>query len=214
MAVIHVVLADDHPVVRAGIRNELVASGIQVVGEAVNGEEVQQLVERLHPEVVVLDVEMPGLNGLEVARRLHARQIAQLDPPVSILVLSAHDQEAYIFGLLDAGAAGYVLKDEALETIVQAVQTVARGAPWLSPRVMAKVIARSAGRTDAEALTERETEVLQLMAKGLNNPQIGEALSIGERTVRFHVENILSKLKASNRMEAVMIAVQRGLVVP
>jgi len=214
MEVIHVVLADDHPVVRAGIRNELVASGVQVVGEAVNGEEVQQLVERLHPEVVVLDVEMPGLNGLEVARRLRARQQAQLDPPVSILVLSAHDQEAYIFGLLDAGAAGYVLKDEALETIVQAVQTVARGAPWLSPRVMAKVIARSAGRTDAEALTEREMEVLQLMAKGLNNPQIGDALSIGERTVRFHVENILSKLKASNRMEAVMIAVQRGLVVP
>ena len=214
MAVIHVVLADDHPVVRAGIRNELMASGIQVVGEAVNGEEVQQLVERLHPEVVVLDVEMPGLNGLEVARRLRARQQAQLDPPVSILVLSAHDQEAYIFGLLDAGAAGYVLKDEALETIVQAVQTVARGAPWLSPRVMAKVIARSAGRTDAEALTEREMEVLQLMAKGLNNPQIGDALSIGERTVRFHVENILSKLKASNRMAAVMIAVQRGLVRP
>jgi len=214
MEVIHVVLADDHPVVRAGIRNELVASGVQVVGEAVNGEEVQQLVERLHPEVVVLDVEMPGLNGLEVARRLRARQQAQLDPPVSILVLSAHDQEAYIFGLLDAGAAGYVLKDEALETIVQAVQTVARGAPWLSPRVMAKVIARSAGRTDAEALTEREMEVLQLMAKGLNNPQIGDALSIGERTVRFHVENILSKLKASNRMEAVMIAVQRGLVRP
>jgi DNA-binding NarL/FixJ family response regulator len=214
MEAIRVVLADDHPVVRAGIRNELVAAGIQVLGEAVNGEEAQQLVERLRPQVVVLDVEMPGLNGLEVARRLHAWQKTQPGPPVTILVLSAHDQEAYIFGLLDAGAAGYVLKDEALETIVQAVQTVARGEPWLSPRVMAKVIARSAGRTDQEGLTEREMEVLSLMAKGLNNPQIGEALSIAERTVRFHVENILSKLKAANRMEAVMIAIQRGLVRP
>jgi DNA-binding NarL/FixJ family response regulator len=214
MKAIRVVLADDHPVVRAGIRNELVAAGIRVVGEAVNGEEVQQLVERLHPEVVVLDVEMPGLNGLEVTRRLHAAQKAQSSPPVSILVLSAYDQEAYVFGVLDAGAAGYVLKDEAPETIVQAVQTVARGEPWLSPRVMAKVIARSSGRQSVGELTEREREVLGLMAKGLNNLQIAEALFIAERTVRYHVENILSKLNVTNRIEAVIVAIQRGWIKP
>jgi DNA-binding NarL/FixJ family response regulator len=214
MKAIRVVLADDHPVVRAGIRNELVAAGIKVVGEAVNGEDVQELVVRLHPEVVVLDVEMPGLNGLEVARRLNAQQESQLIPHVSILVLSAYDQEAYVFGLLDAGATGYVLKDEALETVVQAVQTVARGEPWLSPRVMAKVIARSSGQPPAGELTEREMDVLGLMAKGLNNLQIAEALSIAERTVRYHVENILSKMKATNRMGAVIIAIQRGLIKP
>ncbi len=214
MKAIRVLLADDHPVVRAGIRNELLAAGIRVVGEAVNGEEVQALVERLHPEVVVLDVEMPGLNGLEVARRLRARQEAQSTAPVSILVLSAFDQEAYVFGLLDAGATGYVLKDEALETIVQAVQTVARGAPWLSPRVLAKVIARTPGQSSADVLTEREMDVLRGMATGLNNLQIAQKLSIGERTVRYHVENILAKLKAANRMEAVIVAIQRGLVKP
>ncbi len=214
MKPIRVVLADDHPVVRAGIRNELLAAGIRVVGEAVNGEEVQGLVERLHPEVVVLDVEMPGLNGLEVARRLRSRREAQSAAPVSILVLSAFDQEAYIFGLLDAGASGYVLKDEALETIVQAVQTVARGEPWLSPRVLAKVIARTNGQSSGGDLTEREMDVLRGMATGLNNLQIAEKLSIGERTVRYHVENILAKLKAANRMEAVIVAIQRGLVKP
>jgi DNA-binding NarL/FixJ family response regulator len=214
MKAIRVVLADDHPVVRAGIRNELLAAGIKVVGEAVNGEEVQALVERLHPEVVVLDVEMPGLNGLEVARRLRARQAAQSTAPVSILVLSAFDQEAYVFGLLDAGATGYVLKDEALETVVQAVQTVARGEPWLSPRVLAKVIARAPGQSFAGDLTEREMDVLRGMATGQNNLQIAEQLSIGERTVRYHVENILAKLRAANRMEAVIVAIQRGLVKP
>jgi len=214
MKAIRVVLADDHPVVRAGIRNELTAAGIDVVGEATTGEMVQGLVEGWQPEVLVLDVEMPGLNGLEVARRLRERQERLSTQPVHILVLSAYDHEAYVFGLLDAGATGYMLKDEALENIVQAVQTVARGEPWLSPRAMAKVIARAQGRLLQEELSERELEVLRWMAKGQNNLQIAQALSVTERTVRYHVENILSKLKATNRMEAVMIAIQRGWIRP
>jgi len=214
MKAIRVVLADDHPVVRAGIRNELVAAGIDVVGEATTGEMVPGLVENLQPEVLVLDVEMPGLNGLQVARRLRERQEELSSQPVYILVLSAYDHEAYVFGLLDAGATGYVLKDEALETIVQAVQTVARGEPWLSPRAMAKIIARGQGKLAVEELSERELEVLRWMAKGQNNLQIAKTLSVTERTVRYHVENILSKLKATNRMEAVIIGIQRGWIKP
>jgi DNA-binding NarL/FixJ family response regulator len=214
MKAIRVVLADDHPVVRAGIRQELVAAGIDVVGEATTGEMVEGLVATLQPEVLVLDVEMPGLNGLEVARRLRERQERLSVQPVYILVLSAYDHEAYVFGLLDAGATGYVLKDEALETIVQAVQTAARGEPWLSPRAMAKVVTRAHGRVAVEELSERELEVLRWMAKGQNNLQIAQVLSITERTVRYHVENILSKLKATNRMEAVIIAIQRGWIKP
>jgi len=136
-----VVLVDDYPLVRTSIRNELQAAGIEVVGEAGDGEEALSLVERLCPDVLVLDVEMPKLNGVEVARRLRAKG-KQRDHPPRILALSAHNNEGYILGLLDAGAIGYVLKDEALETIVLAVQTTARGQPWLSPSIVPIVKSR------------------------------------------------------------------------
>jgi DNA-binding NarL/FixJ family response regulator len=133
-----VVLVDDYPLVRTSIRNELQAAGIEVVGEAADGEEALCLVERLRPDVLVLDVEMPKLNGVEVARHLRAKS-KQRDQLPRILALSAHNNEGYILGLLDAGAIGYVLKDEALETIVLAVQTTARGLPWLSPSIVPMV---------------------------------------------------------------------------
>ncbi len=130
-----VVLVDDYPPVRSSIRNELQAAGIEVVGEAADGEEALCLVERLRPDVLVLDVEMPKLNGVEVAR--HLKEIGeQGHHPPRILALSAYNNEGYILGLLDAGALGYVLKDEALETIVLAVQATARGQSWLSPSVV------------------------------------------------------------------------------
>jgi DNA-binding NarL/FixJ family response regulator len=133
-----VVLVDDYPVVRSSIRKELQAAGIEVVGEAADGEEALSLVERLRPDVLVLDVEMPKLNGVEVARYLRANSQHRGHLP-HILALSAYNNEGYILGLLDAGATGYVLKDEALETIVLAVQTTARGLPWFSPSAGAKV---------------------------------------------------------------------------
>jgi DNA-binding NarL/FixJ family response regulator len=138
-----VLLVDDYPLVRASIRNELQAAGIEVVGEAADGEEALCLVERLRPDVLVLDVEMPKLNGVEVARHLKAKG-KQRDHPPRILALSAYNNEGYILGLLDAGAMGYVLKDEALETIVLAVQTTARGQPWLSPSVVPMIKNRKA----------------------------------------------------------------------
>jgi DNA-binding NarL/FixJ family response regulator len=206
---IRVLLADDHPVVRAGIRNELQAAGIQVVGEAASGEQALRLVEELQPDVLVLDVEMPGLNGVEVARRLRERH-----PALPILVLSAYDHAAYVFGLLEAGATGYVLKDEALETIVMAVEGAVKGEMWLSPRVAAKVTKRALGREKATrpALSEREVEVLRLVAAGRTDGEIGQELSIAERTVRYHLRNIYDKLGVKARVEAVAWAVREGLV--
>ena len=138
-----VVLVDDYPPVRSSIRNELQAAGIEVVGEAADGEEALCLVERLRPDVLVLDVEMPKLNGVEVAR--HLREIGKQGNHLPhILALSAYNNEGYILGLLDAGALGYVLKDEALETIVLAVQATARGQSWLSPSVVPMIKNRGA----------------------------------------------------------------------
>ena len=132
-----VVLVDDYPIVRASICRELQAAGIEVVGEAGDGEEALSLVERLQPDVLVLDVEMPKLNGVEVARYLRATGRLR-DNRLHILALSAYNTDSYVQGLLDAGATGYVLKDEALETIVAAVQSAARGQPWFSPSVLTR----------------------------------------------------------------------------
>jgi DNA-binding NarL/FixJ family response regulator len=139
-----VVLVDDYPLVRASIRRELQAAGIEVVGEAGDGEEALLLVERLKPDVLVLDVEMPKLNGVEVARLLRARGRLR-DNLLHILALSAYNTESYVQGLLDAGATGYVLKDEALETIVPAVQSAARGQAWFSPSVLTRLDGRALG---------------------------------------------------------------------
>jgi DNA-binding NarL/FixJ family response regulator len=206
MKTVRVVLADDHPVVRSGIRAELDgAEGIEVVGEASSGEEALRLVEELRPDVLVLDVVMPEMDGVEVAHLLRERH-----PDLRILALSAYDDNAYVFGLLSAGAAGYVLKEEALDTIVEAIRAASRGEMWLSKRVEEKVVRRAIG--EEVSLTERELEVLRLMAEGFSNRQIATELSITERTVRFHVENILGKLGVESRTEAVVEGIKRGLV--
>lgn len=210
MRPICVVIAEDHPVVRTGIRALLEkANDIQVVGEASDGEEALRLVDRLKPDVLLLDMEMPGLPGVEVARRLHAA-----NSPVRVLALSAYDDEQYIFGLLQSGASGYLMKDEAVESIVAAVRGVGRGqGGWLSRAVAAKVMRGRAGQTSGEwPLSDRELEVLQLLATGWSNRQIGEALGISEGTVKNHVINIYSKLGVRTRAEAVAWAWRRGLV--
>jgi len=204
---IRVLLADDHPVVRSGIRAELDgAEGIEVVGEASSGDEALRLVEELRPDVLVLDVVMPGMDGVEATCLLRERH-----PDLRILALSAYEDNEYVFGLLSAGAVGYVLKEEALDTVVEAIRAASRGETWLSKRVEEKVVRRATGEEEVP-LTGRELEVLRLMAKGWSNQRIAKELSITERTVRFHVENILTKLGVRSRTEAVVEGVKRGLV--
>lgn len=209
---IRVVLADDHPLIRAGIRGVLEkADDITVIGEASNGKEALEAVAELAPDVLLLDVEMPGMAGIEVARQLVAQK-----SEVRILALSAHDDEQYVFGLLESGAAGYLVKDEVPETIAQAVRGVASGEDgWLSRRIAARLMQKRSkgGDQDAlKALSEREQEVLGLLATGLDNQEIGEQLFISESTVKSHCYSIYSKLGVKNRVQAAAWAWRRGVV--
>jgi len=209
---IRVLLADDHPAVRAGIRGELEkAADMEVVGEAGDGEKALRLIEELRPDVALLDCRLPGREGAEVAEAIREQGL-----PTRVLALSAYTDDKYVHGMLQAGAAGYVLKDESLETVVAAVQAVAGGEEWYSQGVLVKVIAWARGETaltpDVAGLTEREVEVLQLLARGYTNTRIAEELSIVERTVGFHVSNILKKLEVTSRVAAALWAQEQGLV--
>jgi DNA-binding NarL/FixJ family response regulator len=211
---IRIVLADDHPVVRAGIRTLLEkAPGLVVVGEADDGMAALRLVAELSPDVLLLDMELPGHTGVEVARQLQAA-----GSPVRVLALSAYDDSQFIFGLLASGAAGYLTKDEVPQRIVDAVRGVARDeGGWLSRRVMEKVLQRQRagkvpGAAEAASLTTREREVLRLVAKGQGNEQVAATLHMSEGTVKNHVTTIYSKLRLRTRAEAVAWAWQQGLM--
>ena len=206
---IRVVLTDDHPVVRSGIRQLLEKTAdIVVVGEASDGPEALRLVSELLPDVLLLDMEMPGETGVQVARQL---QVA--GSPVRILALSAYDDEQYIVGLLASGAAGYLTKEQALETIAEAVRGVAHGEDgWLSRRAAAQMAAWARkGPSHTNGLTEREIDVMRLAARGWTNDHIAEALTISERTVRFHLTNVYTKLGVGTRGAAIAWAVREGL---
>jgi two-component system response regulator DegU len=208
MKPIRVVLAEDHPVVREGIRALLErAPDLVVVAEASDGQEALRLIDEMTPDVLLLDMEMPGVTGVEVARRLHAN-----GSPVRILALSSHNDDQYILGLLEAGAAGYLLKEEAPEAIVAAVRGAAQGeAGWLSQSVAQKVMRHLHGAAEETCpLTEREMDVLQLLAKGWTNARIAKELTISERTVGFHVGNLLQKMQADSRTEVVVTAINKG----
>jgi DNA-binding NarL/FixJ family response regulator len=209
MSQIRVLLADDHPIIRSGIRLLLEqASDISVVGETDRGNDVVKLVERLKPDVLLLDMEMPGQSGVDVAQELQ-----QIGAPVRVLVLSAYDDDEYITSLLATGAAGYLTKEEALNTIVDAVRGVARGEEgWFSRRAAAQVVAlaRKEQARPGVNLTEREEEVLKMLAEGWTNLRMANTLSVSERTVRFHLSNIYEKLGVSSRGEAISWALKRG----
>jgi len=210
MAPIRVLLADDHPVVRTGIRNLLGRSpDIQVVGEASNGTEALQLCDELKPDVILLDMEMPGLKGVEVAQRLRS-----MESSIRVLALSAYDDKQYILELLESGASGYLTKEEAPETIIDAIRGVSQGEQgWVSRRVAAQMsVWMREDEPDGNRLTHRELEVLRLVVEGKTNQGIGLNLGISEKTVEKYLEAVFAKLSVTSRVEAAVYAVREGLV--
>lgn len=207
---IRVVLAEDHHVVRAAVATFLTKEpDIEVVGEVAEGSALMDVVERLQPDILVLDAHMPGHRVVQSAKTLQASC-----PDVKVLVLSAYNRREYVVGLLSAGAAGYVLKDDPPEMLVRAVRKVAAGGEWISPRV-AKVLVKSVRHEDKSAsstLTDREMEVLELMARGHKNEEIAEKLVITTQTVKNHVRSIFRKLGVKTRVEAVLYAINNKLI--
>lgn len=208
---IRVLLADDHAIVRAGIRQFLEANeDIRVIAETGNGREACELIDRHRPDVAVLDIQMPEMSGIDVARRLRGRKI-----PVGILVLTAYDDAPYVQAVLQAGANGYVLKTAQPEEIVQGVRDVFQGKTVLDAALASRLIRDLQPRdepTPFEALTARELEILTLAARGFTNKAIGAQLTISDRTVQNHLANIFGKLHAASRTEAVMRAVAQHLI--
>lgn len=215
---IRVVLADDHAMMRAGFRTILTLDDrIEVVGEAGTGAEAIAQARALRPDVVCMDVQMPDLDGLEATRRI----IADPDIPSAVLVVTTFDRDDYLFAALDAGASGFLLKNAGPEELTAAVRVVAAGDALLAPEVTRRVIARFANPAVSPSapeplpvsspLTEREEEVLRLMADALSNGEIAERLYIGEATVKTHVSNVLAKLGARDRVQAVVLAHRHGL---
>ncbi|GAA2078855.1 response regulator [Microbacterium hatanonis] len=221
MSDIRVLLVDDHAMMRAGFRTILsLQDDIEVVGEAANGAEAVSAASALHPDVICMDVQMPGMDGLEATRRIVS------DPAVeaAVLIVTTFDRDDYLFEALSAGASGFLLKNAGPEELVSAVRVIAGGDALLAPEVTRRVIARFAG-PDAEpavsaaptphpastSLTEREAEVLRLMAEALSNAEIAARLFIGDATVKTHVSNVLQKLGARDRVQAVVLAHRHGL---
>jgi two-component system, NarL family, response regulator LiaR len=209
-APIRIIVADDHPVVRDGLVAVLSTQpDIEVVGQASTGLEVVERATELRPDVILMDLEMPGIDGVEAIRRIRAVY------PAQVLVFTAFDTDERIVGAVQAGAQGYLLKGAPRNEIFNAIRVVSEGGSLLQPVVASRLLQHISHRADEqanEALTERETEVLQLLAQGKTNKEIAAVLVISERTAKFHISSILGKLGAGNRTEAVSIAAQRGLV--
>jgi DNA-binding NarL/FixJ family response regulator len=224
--VISVLLADDQPLLRRGFRMILEAEdGVTVTGEAGDGAEAVELARRVRPDVVLMDIRMPGTDGIEATRRITAAE-----PGVRVLVLTTFDLDEYAFGALQAGASGFLLKDVRPHELVAAVRTVASGDAVVSPRVTRRLLeeyaqqlpvadsAADADRADRypqlASLTEREREVLAIVAQGLSNTEIAASLFVSETTVKSHVGRILAKLGLRDRVQIVVLAYESGLVRP
>lgn len=205
---IRVLLADDHPALRVGLRVLLEqGAGIAVVGEAGDGAEALSAIEALRPDIAVLDCQLPGMTGAAVAAAIRRAAL-----PVRVLALSAYGDDAHLRAMLEAGAVGYLLKDEAAGDIVRAVQAAARGERWFSPAVATRAGAWARGEWGLPVdLTEREMDVLRLVAAGKSNKEVGGVLCVTERTVEYHVGNVLAKLNLSSRVEAAIWAKDHGL---
>ncbi|MFZ5858885.1 MAG: response regulator [Chloroflexota bacterium] len=208
-----ILIVDDHEVVRKGIRAYLeTLSEFQVVGEAISGEEAVLMVGELIPDIVLLDLIMPGMDGVEATRR-----IKQVSPRTQVVVLTSYHEDIHIFPALKAGAIAYILKDMKMEKLVEVLHRALQGEVTLHPRVAMRVLQNIRGEDSDDQplftdLTDREQDVLKLIANGLTNSQIAEKLYISENTVKGHVSNILSKLHLADRTQVAVYAWQRGIV--
>jgi NarL family two-component system response regulator YdfI len=207
---IRVLIADDHQVVREGLRAILEASGdLDLIGEAANGEEAVHLAGQLDPDVVLMDLRMPELDGIEAIRRIKARQ-----PEIEIVILTTYDDDELIVRGLRSGARGYLLKDVSRKVLFESIRAAHRGELLLPPGVAEKVLSHleTPAAPRPEVLSDREHQVLEMMANGAANKQIAGRLGIAERTVKSHVTSIFHKLGAASRAEAVATALRRGLL--
>jgi DNA-binding NarL/FixJ family response regulator len=211
---LRVLLVDDHPVYREGLARLLSQSGVEVVAQAGNGPEALAIVEEAAPDVVVMDLNMPGMSGVEVTRKL-----VEATPASRVLIVSVSAQEEDVTEAILAGASGYVLKDGPVEEVVAGIQAAAAGESLISPRIATMLLRRmrldEPAELDAPAVTplsERELQVLRLVAEGKGNQEIGEALYIGQSTVRNHISSILMKLQVENRVQAAVRAVRDRIV--
>ena len=216
---ISVLIADDQALVRAGFHMILDAEpGIDVVGEAADGAEAVTMVRRVRPDVVLMDIRMPNMDGLAATREI----LSSEDATTRVIVLTTFDLDDYIYEALRVGASGFLLKDTPPEQLVDAIRIVAGGEALLSPSVTSRVIAEFAGRPDSRPapppgygdLTDREREVLELMARGMSNAEIAAHLVVSETTVKTHVARVLGKLHLRDRVQAVVLAYESGLVQP
>jgi RNA polymerase sigma factor (sigma-70 family) len=215
---LRVVVADDQTLVRTGFRMILTADGIDVVAEATNGVEAVEAVRRTRPDVVLMDVRMPEMDGLEATRRI----LTGAEGEPRVIILTTFDLDHYVYAALSAGAGGFLLKDVTPEHLVAAVRLVRSGDALLAPAITRRLVERFAGRDadtaalhrDLSALTPRELEVLRLLAEGLSNAELAARLHLSEATVKTHVARILAKLGLRDRVQAVIVAYETGLVSP
>lgn len=213
---IEVLIADDQAMVRSGLRLILESeSDIVVVDEAEDGEQAVRLANRENPDVVLMDVRMPAIDGLEATR-----QITEANQDIRVIVLTTFDVDDYVYGALRAGASGFLLKDAEGDQLIEAIRVVASGEALIAPSITKRLIAEFAGRPESRVveglgeLTERELEVLAQIARGLSNSEIAEELYVSETTVKTHVSHILAKLQLRDRVQAVVVAYESGLVTP
>lgn len=211
MTKIRILLAEDHAIMREGVREFIKREAdMEVVGEAGDGEEAVKLAVQLKPDVIVMDIRMPKLNGIEATKQIKSQL-----PNTAILILTAYDSDQYIFALLDAGAAGYLLKGIRTHELIDAIRAVYAGESVLHPVIASRVIRRvvtpaTTGSKGIEPLSDREMEILKIAAKGVSNKDIAEQLFLSPRTVQVHLGNIFNKLGVASRTEAVLYGLKRG----
>jgi NarL family two-component system response regulator LiaR len=210
---LRVLIADDHPLVREALRQALDGEeDMEIVAEATDGEEAVKLASELRPDVAVMDIVMPRLNGIGATRK-----IKEIAPDIAILILTAYDDDEYVLGLLDAGAAGYLLKSARGRDLAGAIRAIKSGESVLHPKIIAKLLKRAMvapveEHKASEILSERESEILKLVAMGMSNKEIAERLVLSERTIKAHLTNIFNKLNVASRSEAIVKGLQWRLV--